>query len=128
MLTDAAAGGDVLALQEALQVAHLQVGNGVSVQRPRGKRSARRAHGAATAPQAAAAVVPLALATSAFPLEYAELHGAALAGHLTAVTVTVSSCRNHLPCSDASARPPTTTNTLLIYTLHYHDKSNIFII
>lgn len=84
-LTDTAPCGDVLALQEALQIAHLQGGDAVARQRPRGEHPARRTHGAAAAPQAAAAVVALALAARSLAPEYAELHGAAFARHLTAM-------------------------------------------
>ncbi|KAI8435436.1 hypothetical protein MSG28_003743 [Choristoneura fumiferana] len=59
VLTDAAAGGDVLALQETLQVADLEVHDGDALQRARGQRAARRAHRAAAAPQARAAVTSL---------------------------------------------------------------------
>lgn len=93
--TDAAPGGDVLSLQEALQVAHLQVCNGLPRQGPCGQHPARRAHVAAAAPEATAAVKPLALAARPLPLEYAELHAAALARHLTAP----ASLRYHLAYS-----------------------------
>lgn len=84
-LTDTSSGGDVLALQEALQVPHLEMRDGEPQQRARAQQAAGRAHGAAAAPQAAAAVVALALAAHALPLEHAELHRAALARHLASV-------------------------------------------
>lgn len=82
--TDASPGRDVLPLQKALKVAHLEVGNGLPSERAGGQHPARHAHGAATAAQAAAAVVAFTLAACTLALEHAELHRAALARHLTA--------------------------------------------
>lgn len=82
--TDASPGGDVLSLQEALQVAHFEVCDGLPGERASGQHPARCAHGTTAAPQAAAAVVALAFAARSLALEHAELHRAALARHLTA--------------------------------------------
>lgn len=84
LLTDAAAGGDVLALQEALQVADLEVQDGEALQRARGQRAAGRAHGAAAAPQARAAVEALAFRARPLAPEHTELNSTTFARHLTA--------------------------------------------
>lgn len=85
VLTDTSSRGDVLSLQEALQITDLEVRDRAPRQRPGGQHAARRTHGTTTSPQAPAAVVPFALITHALPLEHAKLHGAALARHLAFV-------------------------------------------
>lgn len=82
--TDTSSGGNILALQEALQVPDLEVADGLSRQRPGGEHSAGGAHDAAAAAQAAAAVVPLAFTAGPLPSEHAELHGTTFARHIKA--------------------------------------------
>lgn len=82
--TDTTSGGNILALQEALQVPDLEVADGLSRQRPGGEHSAGGAHDAAAAAQAAAAVVPLAFTAGPLPSEHAELHGTTFARHIKA--------------------------------------------